>query len=381
MDKAALTFTPSSAGDYLVIGSCHMKIDDASYPFYTRLVHGVTSQGEVCRQPSAANEYRAYTIMRVITFDSGEQTFKIQFKTGNASGTAYIEHAHITALRLSDLGIDANTTEAEIESTNKTTTYADKATLIFTPSPDQQGDYLIVGFCLLNGDKTNKKAYAQLEQDGTPHGERSFRPTATSDYIPFVILDKYRTLPGSHTFKIQFKTESTAMQVTCKNARLLAIKVNTLQPYSDAGVTECTTFTSADHTAYIYGYAYQYDYEAATPAGMGYHIAYYDNDGTQVSSVAATSAYNRSIDAAYDLTTDENAKAGTWHAVVYQDSIGEPANTYTASDNNSVMEVAFTVEQSAIPEFPAVIAGVVVAGMCFGIYCWMRKRNLGYVRT
>ena len=373
VDKATLTFTPSSAGDYLVLGSCQMKMDDASYPFYTQLVHGVTSQGEVCRQPSAANEYRAYTIMRVISFDSGQQTLKIQFKTGNASGAAYIEHAHITALRLSDLGIDANTTEAEIESTNKTTTYADKATLTFTPSPDQQGDYLILGFCLLNGDKTIKKAYAQLEQDGTPHGERSFRPTATTDYIPFVILEKYRTSPGSHTFKIQFKSESTAMQVACKNARLLAIKVNTLQPYSDAGVTGCTTFTSANHTAYIYGYAYEYDYDGTPPAGMDYHIAYYDNSGAKVASVADTSNYNRSIDAAYDLTTDANAQAGAWHAVVYLDSVASPPETYTASDNNSVMEVEFTVEQSAIPEFPAVIAGVVVMGMCFGIYCWMRK--------
>jgi len=66
---------------------------------------------------------------------------------------------------------------------------------------------------------------------------------------------------------------------------------------------------------------------------------------------------------------------------VYQDNVASPPETYTASDNNSVMEVAFTVEESAIPECPAIIAGIVVGGMCFGIYCWMRKRNPGYVRT
>jgi len=245
------------------------------------------------------------------------QTLGLQYKTERSASTVYGEGAKITAIRLSDLGIDANSVDVDGSETTASITYVDMpgANVTFSPSPSQYGDYLVMGFGLVSGSATNRQAYAQLDIDGTTYGERAFRPDDTKDYIPLFVFKKFRTSSGSHTFKIQFKSESTAMQVTCKNARILAIKFNTLQPYSDAGLTECTTFTSANHTAYIYGYAYEYDWEAESPAGMGYHIAYYDSSGAKVASVEDTSNYNRSIDAAYNLTTDKNAQAGTWHAV------------------------------------------------------------------
>ena len=383
VDKTTLTFTPSSAGDYLVLGSCHMTMNSVVRSFYTQLTHGGTSQGEVCKEISVANEYREYTTMRVITFSSAQQTLKIQYKTEDASQAAYIKEARITAIRLSDLGVDNNSVDIDGPETTTSETYVDvpSATITFTPSPNQQGDYLVMGFCLLNGSATNRKAYAQLDLDGTPHGEMSFRPDDTKDYLPFIFIHKERISPGSHTFKLQYKTEASSMTVECQNARLLVIKVNTLQPYSDSGVTEQTTFDATDHIAYIYGYCYQYDYDTTPPAGIGYHIAYYDNGGAKVASVVDTSNYNRSINAAYDLNTDPNAAAGTWHAVVYQDSVASPPETYTANDSDSFMEVEFTVEQSAIPEFPTVIAGIIVVGLCFGIYYWMRKRSLKYVEA
>ncbi|MFC2046850.1 hypothetical protein ACFLTK_01035 [Chloroflexota bacterium] len=39
------------------------------------------------------------------------------------------------------------------------------------------------------------------------------------------------------------------------------------------------------------------------------------------------------------------------------------------------------VQASAIPEFSTIIAAVVVAGLYFGIYCWMRKREMAYVKA
>ena len=51
------------------------------------------------------------------------------------------------------------------------------------------------------------------------------------------------------------------------------------------------------------------------------------------------------------------------------------------SDPDYIVEDSFDVEQSAIPEFPTVITVIVVAGLCFGIYYWMRKRRLAYVKA
>ena len=44
---------------------------------------------------------------------------------------------------------------------------------------------------------------------------------------------------------------------------------------------------------------------------------------------------------------------------------------------NFIADDSFVVDATAIPEFPAVITAIVVAGLCFGIYWWMRKRVHG----
>ena len=389
VDKTTLTFTPSSAGDYLVLASCNMTINSVLHSFYTQLTHGIpeVSQGVVCRELTVASEYRSYLIARVISFGSGEQILKIQYKTENASSPAFIKNARITAVRLSDLGIDAHSADVDGPQDTNSTSYIDvtDASVTFSPSPSQYGDYLVTAFTLVNGDKTAQKAYTQLDIDGTSYGERSFRPDDTKDYIPLFVFKKYRTSPSSHTFKIQYKAESP-MTVACQNARILAIKVNTLQPYSDSGITPCTTFDSANYTVNIYGYAYQYDWEASPPAAMPYKVVYYDNGGAQVQAdvVNSNSNQNRSISSTYDCNTNTSASPGeSWHAVVYRAKTGDPApaTIYTANDPNSTMEVTFTVEASAIPEFPTVIAGMVVAGLCFGIYYWMRKKRLRDVKA
>jgi len=77
-----------------------------------------------------------------------------------------------------------------------------------------------------------------------------------------------------------------------------------------------------------------------------------------------------------DYRTD-TATAGYWHAVVLLQADDLP-NTYAAAldDLDYVADDEFDVAASAIPEFPAAIAGIGVAGLCFGIYYWMRKRKL-----
>lgn len=46
-----------------------------------------------------------------------------------------------------------------------------------------------------------------------------------------------------------------------------------------------------------------------------------------------------------------------------------------------IADDTFTVDAGAIPEFPTVIAGIVVAGLSFWIYYWMKKKRLAYARV
>ena len=105
-----------------------------------------------------------------------------------------------------------------------------------------------------------------------------------------------------------------------------------------------------------------------------YIVRYYD--ATTPTQVLVGTDANIIIGVGVDLTsqmacnTDEGATAGTWHA-----------KAYLSDGTTLIADDTFTVTSGAIPEFPTVITAIVVAGLCFGIYYWMRKRRLGYAEA
>ena len=71
-----------------------------------------------------------------------------------------------------------------------------------------------------------------------------------------------------------------------------------------------------------------------------------------------------------------SAVADTWHAVVFNASLGSPPTTYAACSGAAgyVVEDDFEVQQSAIPEFPDVIAAIAVCLLCAVAYIFMRRK-------
>lgn len=136
------------------------------------------------------------------------------------------------------------------------------------------------------------------------------------------------------------------------------------------------TFDSNFPTVYMRGTAFT--------AG-NYNVSYYDAAGQEVHTHNNIPDASGILDSYCILNQDwgpipENwPTVGIWHALV-QPTGGTafPSDYNTAVNNpdtyNLIANDSFTVELSAIPEFSTVIAGIVVAGMCFGIYYWMRKR-------
>jgi len=68
--------------------------------------------------------------------------------------------------------------------------------------------------------------------------------------------------------------------------------------------------------------------------------------------------------------------------VVFDVDYGSPPASYTgiSAAAGYVTEDSFDVGAAAIPEFPAIVTVIVISGMCFGIYCWMRRRRAGVVK-
>jgi len=154
------------------------------------------------------------------------------------------------------------------------------------------------------------------------------------------------------------------------------------ESYSDSGhtVVEDNFSGSTDHV-YMEGTGF--------PNG-DYDVGYYDG-GDSLVLVALDeniSVTDGTLNSQYLLTTDPSAVGDAWWHVLVQPANATPFITdytevaITYPDTYELMaNDSFYVAQSAIPEFPTVMAGIMVAGLCFGIYYWMRKRRLAYVKA
>jgi hypothetical protein len=113
-------------------------------------------------------------------------------------------------------------------------------------------------------------------------------------------------------------------------------------------------------------------------------VGYYDGSGI----LRQTDAYDEFgggiVDDSECLFTSYAGVAaeGIWHAVVLRQTDDLP-NTYggAIADPDYVSDDDFYVASSAIPEFPTVTTFIVVLGLCFGIYFWIRKRYLAHVKA
>ena len=118
-------------------------------------------------------------------------------------------------------------------------------------------------------------------------------------------------------------------------------------------------FNSTYYTVYMKG-------EGFTPGENAYKVAYYDANGElQGVDSGLTVGEDKILESQYDFTLHPDAEPGVWAAIVYDITVTPPVQK---------KEEDFYVDASAIPEFPTVIAGIAVAGMCAGIYWWMRRR-------
>jgi len=123
-----------------------------------------------------------------------------------------------------------------------------------------------------------------------------------------------------------------------------------------------------------------------------YDVGYYDATATGGGDLVVTdeniSVTDGTLNSEYLLTTDPLAVGDAdWHVLVQPAGATNPlpSNYSTAVTDPDFYELlandSFYVAQEAIPEFPTVMAGIMVAGLCFGIYYWMRQRRLAYVKA
>ena len=373
VDAVSLTFNVPTTADYLILNTANLKNSGATKSSYMRLLIDAAEDTEL---EQVGTSYMSWGNMERENLTTGSHTLQIQFKTQGGS-TATIKHARVTAILLSDLGSN-NYAETEAESKTTSITYVDKTTLPL--SPTTPNDWLVIGSYLGRQEANPHAFYGNLDIDGISYGEYVFVPPAANTvYRSYMGAPKVNLPAGSYNIKIQYKTsnQDSKSEVFIKNANAIAIKVDTAESYDDSNYTTVDNdFVFPQNTVYIWAHGLK--------AIDNYSVGYYDGSGDKVASDGPKSSTSYgNLSSQYLLTTHTDAVFGTWHAVVFDTNYGSPSENYTAAATNPgyVVEDSFGVQASAIPEFPTVMAGIMVAGLCFGIYYWMRKRRLAYVKA
>ncbi|MBP6914336.1 hypothetical protein KBB74_02490 [Candidatus Parcubacteria bacterium] len=252
VDKTTLTFTPDSAGDYIVIATATGDGQSASYDFDIQLDIDGTSYSSVNVEPAyTANRYLWGAVKR-INLTAASHTIKIQYNAeSSATGrNAGIAHARIVALR-ADLFNNNYYAESENRVTTTSTSYQDKTTLTQTPLAQ---DHLIIGSANVDGSSSSYESYVQLIKSTTSYGEMLMETKdATTQGYPYFAIKKETLANSSTTWKVQYMSENSSNTAGIKDARISVIELR--QPYITVGTsgTQMSNIEAPSTNSYIGG--------------------------------------------------------------------------------------------------------------------------------
>jgi C1A family cysteine protease len=141
------------------------------------------------------------------------------------------------------------------------------------------------------------------------------------------------------------------------------------ESYSDDDpLTRCDDFQSSqdEHTVYMYGTGFT--------ASHQYRVAYYDGSNSNVATEDKDSDSSGNLLSEHTFKETPPADApGTWHVIICEID-KDPPTTYNSDWPDTLASDNFTVQSSAIPEFPTVWAVIVALALSVGVYLWLRRR-------
>jgi hypothetical protein len=278
-DIVTKTFTPSTAGVYLIVATAEVEAASTSNSLYTRLQIDGVAKDEMITEGETNTDYEVFAAHNVTTLSAASHTIKIQARR-EGFGTMYIRRARITVVRLSDY-YDYHTSGSEGLSSMSSTNWQDKTVLTFTPST--AGNYLIIASAKINlNTATNGYQPAiNFTIDGTEYGYWQAGLSAPTDYLAFATMINASLSAASHTLKIAYRTTSATYTAYIRDARIVAVKLakQYVSEVEFTGSTNTETWTQLEWTidsAWTIGsvtatiQVYNYTLDGYPTSGKGY---------------------------------------------------------------------------------------------------------------
>ncbi|MBS7633429.1 hypothetical protein KEJ15_07440, partial [Candidatus Bathyarchaeota archaeon] len=222
-DKVSISFTPQATATFMIVASAEVQGSNTNYQAKARLTVNSSTHQELLYRVKDSTDWYPFCGLKCLTMSEGvNYLVKIQFCTSNTAGTAYIRNT-----RLLILSAQTEHAESESLSTTSSTSWQDKATLSFTSPVD--GEYLLLGSANYRGSSTSRDVKIRLVQNGTTvHADTIGRPGSgtSANYYTFGVMRKVSLTAGSHDFRIQYCSSSTAATAGVNYAHLALIRLS-----------------------------------------------------------------------------------------------------------------------------------------------------------
>lgn len=230
-DAASLTFTPPSAGDYLIITRATLRTNYAGASAIISAVLDVdgteSGQGQLCAR-SILTQSSWGTIQKV-TLPASSKTIKIKYRTNDALREVHIADRVLIALRLSDFGGALYVEDNTVASTtaNKLQTY-----ITLNESFDS-GDWLLMGVAQTAGDNIGRE-YEDVLRLGSKNLQSAIiRPEsvyAWGEIETYACFSVQQAYDGSAKPNLAYRRSSLICTVYVTNGRIAALNLGASPP-------------------------------------------------------------------------------------------------------------------------------------------------------
>ena len=221
-DKATLTFTPTTSGDYLIIASASVDSSSTSRDWRAQLDIDGSTYNNSNVEPVSATNRNSWGAFRKVNLSNASHTAKIQYSI-ESGGTAGITYAHLIALRLDQFAANYYG-ETNTYTTYASTSYQSHASLTATPAA---ADHLILGYSGGSSGSGTYSGFWQLEKGGFSYAEMLVEPRDnTTRGFPYFITRKESLSATSTTWNMQAHTENASIIVGIKDSQIAVLELN-----------------------------------------------------------------------------------------------------------------------------------------------------------
>ncbi|MFW9873228.1 MAG: LamG-like jellyroll fold domain-containing protein, partial [Candidatus Thorarchaeota archaeon] len=249
-DVASITFTPDTAGDYLVLASMEMYCGYTGDTICGRISYDSGSEylpvdnieesyeNYVTYESKDTTDWHSFVWGGIVNMPSSSKTIKVQAcRTGGSNGNADVRRRRIIAIRLGAMSAETQSTE-DASRTLISSQWTDKSTLQFTPSSQQ--DYFIIGGMIIKPDSTSYPSHAEFTHTaGTGTGTISLMNVDSkdsgdpADCIPMMGISIKKLNAESQTFKTRYGYVASRGTTYGKGSFIIAVPLSITPTYED----------------------------------------------------------------------------------------------------------------------------------------------------